>query len=705
MRSKYLLISILMALCAVGLHQLGDATGGQYPLYQVSAGQIADFDLVAPFDFPVLKSTEQLQREFEQKLLATGKPYALDPNVEFEVFNNLNRLFDLLFEGSQSDNWESVKLGAQRLGFQLSDAHRPLSADPEKVNAAYNAIRDGLTDIYRVGIYSNINADSVSVVTDSGLQRNSLTRYYQLEQAKRVLTTRYNGILASLVRDNLNQLIRPNLLVNENLYRELQRDIRTSLNPVAGTVLQNEIIVSRNQRLSEDQINKLDSLTREYQNRGVNRPALDQWLSAMGLLLYFFALVLLFNLYLQLPGRLTEKGKPNLLVLNLSLLALIGLAVLNNRILNLDNSMLPVAMLVLSVSLLTGLEPAIFTTVCGVLLLAPFVNWEIGTVVQLLLSLLLALVAMQKLKAGHSYFKIWLNLFLAQLLVLAVLSLHLFKGDNLGEKITGLLQNAGYTLVASAISVVGCMLIVSHLERKWNRATRQRLLELLDFNHPLLKKLATNAQGTYHHSLIVGNLAERAAEAIGADPLLARVGSYYHDVGKLISPELFTENNEESSELHVHYSPAESADLIRNHVREGVALARKHRLPEAVVDIIDQHHGKSFIRYFLEAAERSGEVTDATAFRYMGPLPQTREAAVVMLADVIESTTKSKINASEDEICQIVDESVQRLIRDGQFDEAPITLADLSLIREVMLPILAGIYRKRLDYPEEKRPD
>ena len=197
-------------------------------------------------------------------------------------------------------------------------------------------------------------------------------------------------------------------------------------------------------------------------------------------------------------------------------------------------------------------------------------------------------------------------------------------------------------------------------------------------------------------------VAERAAEAIGANSLLARVGSYYHDIGKVMAPEVFTENNEVSDEVHSHYTPEESAELIRNHVREGVVLANKHRIPQAVTDIILQHHGRSLIRFFLDAALRSGEEVDQENFRYTGPLPQSKEAALVMLADVVESTTKSKSPGSEEEIVKTIDETIQRLLREGQFDEAPITIKELAEARDAMAPILAGIYRKRLEYPEAR---
>lgn len=308
---------------------------------------------------------------------------------------------------------------------------------------------------------------------------------------------------------------------------------------------------------------------------------------------------------------------------------------------------------------------------------------------------------MRNFKSRHDFLRIGVYSFIILNILAFALGMVSYSGNELGEKFQYLLQNAGYSLISTVIAILGAMGLVRYFERKLHRATKQVLLELQDFNHPLLKRLATNAAGTYHHSLIVGNLAEQAAAAIGANPLLARVASYYHDIGKSVHPELFTENNEDSSEFYDNYTPEESADIIRDHVKEGVVLAQKYHLPQPVIDIINQHHGTSYIRFFLDAAQRKGEVTDLSAFRYPGPLPQTKEAALVMLADIVESTIKSKKEVTEEEIVKILDDTIQRLIREGQFNEAPITLKDLAKAKEVMLPILAGIYRKRIEYPEE----
>jgi len=306
---------------------------------------------------------------------------------------------------------------------------------------------------------------------------------------------------------------------------------------------------------------------------------------------------------------------------------------------------------------------------------------------------------LKRQNAWHEYLMIWLYLLIS--LAVVTLCLGIYKRDTLMT----ILRYLSYDFISASLSVTGILLIVPFYEKKWNRATKQTLLELLDFNHPLLKRLATEAVGTYHHSLVVGNLAEHAAEAIGANPLLARVGSYYHDIGKVINPEIFTENNEDSGDIHSQMEPEESAQLIRNHVTEGIALAKKYKIPQPVIDIIMEHHGDSIIRYFYEKAHKEGKELDKDVYRYPGPRPQTKEAAIVMLADIVESTTKAKEIENEEDIAKIIDATIHYLLQEKQFDDAPLSMQDLKKVKQSFIPVLDSIYRKRLDYPEPQKDE
>jgi putative nucleotidyltransferase with HDIG domain len=241
------------------------------------------------------------------------------------------------------------------------------------------------------------------------------------------------------------------------------------------------------------------------------------------------------------------------------------------------------------------------------------------------------------------------------------------------------------------------------LEAAFKLTTDMKLLELSDQNHPLLRQLVVRAPGTYHHSLIVGNLAEEAAEAVKANPLLIRVGAYFHDVGKIVKPEYFIENQGQLNR-HDKLSPSMSALILISHVKEGLEMARSHKLPKEICDLICQHHGTSLIRYFFEKAkeqEAEGSDIHEEVYRYPGPRPQTREAGILLLADMVEAASRSQADPSPARLAGLVERLVQMAFTDGQLDDCDLTLRHLSQIREAFLRVLAGIYHHRIIYPEK----
>jgi putative nucleotidyltransferase with HDIG domain len=237
--------------------------------------------------------------------------------------------------------------------------------------------------------------------------------------------------------------------------------------------------------------------------------------------------------------------------------------------------------------------------------------------------------------------------------------------------------------------------------------THSKLLELASLNHPLMRDMIVKAPGTYHHSMVVGSLAEAACESIHANSLLVRVGAYYHDIGKMLKPQYFIEN-QHSENLHDRLTPSMSALIIINHVKEGIELAREHRLPEPIVDLIPQHHGTSKVSFFYNKALQTadpdkGEVREQD-YRYPGPKPQTREAAIMMLADGVEAATRSLTNHTPGAIRARVEKIVNQVIADGQLEQTPLTLRDLHAVSETFVQVLLGIHHHRVEYPTPPNP-
>ncbi len=290
----------------------------------------------------------------------------------------------------------------------------------------------------------------------------------------------------------------------------------------------------------------------------------------------------------------------------------------------------------------------------------------------------------------------------------------------IGERdLTGVIQLWGAAIAAAggaAVAALGSFVALGNL---FGITTSFQLLELANPSHPLLRRLLLETPGTYHHSLMVGNLGERAAEAIGADPLVTRAAAYYHDIGKLANPTGFIENQAGQENPHDEMTPEQSAEVVKAHVANGIDLGYRYRLPKAIIGFIPQHHGTALMSYFFarareRAVEQAGAVpgtpqareaqakVEARRFRHSGPKPQSREAAILMLADGVEASVRSLTSQEEPAIRAMVQRIIRERLEDGQFDECDLTLRDLERIREAFIAQLLGMYHRRIEYPQNK---
>jgi putative nucleotidyltransferase with HDIG domain len=281
------------------------------------------------------------------------------------------------------------------------------------------------------------------------------------------------------------------------------------------------------------------------------------------------------------------------------------------------------------------------------------------------------------------------NIIIAVILLLA-------KGELFSYKVFSTVSFAVFSGIAVS-SIVS--LLLPFLEYAFKITTDISLLELLDLDQPLMKALMITAPGTYHHSVIVGNLVEAAAEAAGVNPLLARVSAYYHDIGKIKMPDYFVENQSGSPSRHDKLTPHMSSMIITSHVKEGVDLAKQHKLPKVIIDIINQHHGNSLITYFYQKAKEHEGVLTEEDYKYPGPRPQNRVAALVMMADAVEAASRVLNDPTPARISALVDRIINHIFLDGQLDECELTLKDISEVKKRFTYILTGIFHKRIDYP------
>jgi hypothetical protein len=281
--------------------------------------------------------------------------------------------------------------------------------------------------------------------------------------------------------------------------------------------------------------------------------------------------------------------------------------------------------------------------------------------------------------------------------IVSIVAIDTYKGE--------IMIRGSYDVTAGFLGALVVSMIVSvslpFFEALFDIATDIKLLELLEPNQPLLKELVYKSPGTYHHSIVIGNLAETAAESIGENPLLARVGAYYHDVGKIRKPEYFIENQRVSENKHDRLMPSMSSLIIASHVKDGVEVAREHRLPSAVIDIIQQHHGTSLITYFYQKAKELQPLINVAEgdYRYPGPRPRTKIAAIVMLSDSVEAASRTLDDPTPQRIQALTNSVITRIFMDDQLVKCDLTLKDLRDISRSFNLILTGIYHHRIDYP------
>lgn len=289
---------------------------------------------------------------------------------------------------------------------------------------------------------------------------------------------------------------------------------------------------------------------------------------------------------------------------------------------------------------------------------------------------------------------------LLQAVVLLLIEYPLFKPQHLYSMLT----DYSFFIVNGFVSSIIVLGVLPVFEYLFKTITNISLLELADFNHPLMQRLVLEAPGTYHHSLVVGNLSEAACNAVGANALLARIGAYYHDVGKLSKPDYFSENQCVENNKHDTLSPTMSKLVIISHIKDGVELAEKYKLNPRIIEFIRQHHGSGLVYFFyrraLEELEEDEEIKEEV-FRYPGPKPDIKETAVVLLADSVEAATRTLKDPSLPKIQEVVHKIINNKFIDGQLDECDLTLKDLEKISTVFVRLLGGIYHSRVTYPEK----
>ena len=488
-------------------------------------------------------------------------------------------------------------------------------------------------------------------------------------------------------------LVEPTHVIDLEL-TEAERDrARASVPPTEVTVRQGEIIVADGQVITEQQMEELDAL-------GLAQPRVDVGTVVGNLLFSFIVASLLVAFLWRFEPEVWHRNRSVLLFFLGLIVTAVAMRIAADR--TLWAFVVPTSGTVLLMGiLLTGGSGAAMGVALAVL--AGVMNRDaLDLAVFVLAGGLAALLAVTRAER--------LNAFVRVFAVLAAMNMAVAIAFSLLDQrdLAAVAQLAGAGVVNAAFSVILAIGSFHVLGNLFGILTVFQLLELANPSNRLLRRLLLETPGTYHHSVMVGNLAERAAETIGADPLLARVAAYYHDIGKMKNPLAFIENQAGAHNIHDDLNAETSARIISGHIRDGIDLGYEHGLPVQVIGFIPQHHGTSVMSYFHGKALREvggrGDEVNEGIFRYPGPKPQSREAAILMLADGVEASVRSLDEKDEESIRAMVDRIVDARVEDGQLDDADLTLKNIAQIKDAFVGQLLGMYHSRIKYPDNVVP-
>lgn len=509
----------------------------------------------------------------------------------------------------------------------------------------------------------------------------------------------------------LDAYLLPNIIQNgEETESRMQKAARSVLT-TKGKVIKDTEIVRKHQEVTTDIVEKLKSLHEAIESKEHGQEARRIWRTNTGKVILVFIFLFLIGYYIIGFHHDMVINQKHLLalasivlfqlfIIRISLLIIPRLFEGGTEISSIvPEYIIPTAVASILVTILFDLRMSIITTLFIALYFGVVLSYNHSLFIYSLLGGFIAGFSTQKIRYRWDFFKAIPPMVIIYSLLIIIWSLISYKFS-----IMDVTQNIGLGIINCIVTIVLAMMTVTVVEYLFDITTDMKLVELSDMNHPLLKRLSIEAAGTYNHSVLVANLAEPAAEKVHANPLLARVASYYHDVGKIAKPNYFVENQKMEKNIHDKLSPNMSALIISSHIKEGLELAKKYKLPSVIKQAISQHHGTSTVSFFYEKAleqDTHNQVKEKD-FCYPGPRPQTRENAIIMLADSVEAASRSLSTSSPKMLRTLVKKIIHDKFASSQLDKCDLTFQDLDKIIEGFMPVLQGIFHTRIEYPNKK---
>jgi cyclic-di-AMP phosphodiesterase PgpH len=702
---KHYLFKVVLALVAIGVVTFIYPSSSVYrPLQTPQEGEVAYEDIISPRNFQVLKSPEEMEQD--RQLIRANQPLIL--RYQDKVFDSVMvELKHFFFKvDSLNQSIPDTILRLQQLALQFpnlsQESQIALSHEPN-VKKIKRFLTMLLTKIYDSGFVAKADDLPLNRVKTVAVFRKNeehiLTQKQLLDKVKAEegilssATAKFKEapLLAKGTYDISTQFLIPDLKVDvEETEGKIKEEV-SLISPYKGLVLKGERIIGKNEKVTKEHLEKLRSLAyAEHESKST-----EAVLPYVGRALFVTFVFLFLGLFLYFFKLKTFNSNAKLLMICLIILLEIFLSLVLTFKLGWPEYTIPVVIASLLLTILIDVEVGLVSTVALGLLLGVVHNFDFKLTFLTVVVGTLGCYSVKEVQKRYRFYRPMLYISFAYIVLIFFMEYLRHTSTN---EILGL---CGIGLANGFLSILLSMGFLPIFESLFNITTDISLLELSDLNHPILKRLTLEAPGTYHHSIVLGNLAEAAAKEIGANTLLARVGSYYHDIGKIKKPEYFVENQMGAKSKHEKLAPTMSALILESHVKEGVELAEEYNLPDAIIDFIQEHHGTSVMTYFYSKALEQGATEGARdEFRYPGPRPRSRETGIVLLADAVEAASRTLEDPKPSRIKSLIRKIIMDKFEAGELDECPLTLKDLHAVEDSFLPILIGVFHPRIDYPE-----
>ena len=726
---------------------------GKTLLYSYQINDIAREEVVAPFNFPILKTEEKLREDLNEAIKSEPYLFIRSQDVVNSQINALNDYFELikliqsatnklkesrneLYRNRFSDQYNIARVGVQSDSVDLSILNTRIlnefsfAAENDKWKSIFetspndparidlDSFKEEITQIARnrwaEGIYdislSEILSDEVAVDTqqEEAPELTVPSSYNDIQEAwtkaRLDVTNRFPNIV-DIRRDLGSSLVvefmKPNIIFDRETTERRQRAREDRVPRNKGIILKNERIVDANTRITDDELQKLSSLSVALNKKSIEGENFELLLAYMGRILVIGIIVsFFFTFLLTYRNQIFEDWRMVLLIALIFTIE-VGLGYLFGSQLALSEYLIPTTVAAMVLTIMFDARIGYMGITSVILLLGILIGNNVEFMVTSLFTASVGIFAVRKLRRRSQLFSAIFALIASSGLV--VLGQGLFKGHDWSMMGFDMI-NLTFIAVLSPIVTYG---LIGILEVSFGITTNLTLIELLDFQNPLLKRLQHEANGTFNHSIVVGNLAEACADAIGANSLLCRVGAYYHDLGKMNRPEYFIENQYSGENKHDSLTSVMSAKIIKSHVVEGINLANDYGLPKIVSDFIPMHHGTTRVEYFYRKAIEDGDKINEEQFQYPGPKPNTKETGILMICEAVEAAVRSIKEPDIIKIEEMIDKIFELRISAGQLSECPLTMDELTKIKgnvdgtTGLLPVLRGIYHIRIEYPDE----